>query len=130
MMISKTFVILATALSATATHVHNQFGKDGYIQDDQGSELALNNGGSVTIGGGWGFFWVDSSVCGKNSVAYTWPSSYGGMLFKSTCRLYWLCKFSIDIYLDVYIRSDGFLYDGSGKCHLPPKLMLKFKTDH
>ncbi|KAJ5980840.1 hypothetical protein N7481_008138 [Penicillium waksmanii] len=77
MIIPKTLVILATALSATATHVHNQFGKDGYIQDDQGSEIFLKNKGSVTVGGGWGFFWVASSVCSKNSVAYTWPTNYG-----------------------------------------------------
>ncbi|KAJ5368175.1 uncharacterized protein N7496_007935 [Penicillium cataractarum] len=92
-MVPKTLVILATALTATATNVHNQFGHSGWIQDDQGTDVALNNKGSATVGGGWGFFWVSGSVCSKNSVTYTWPSNYG----------------------DVYIRSDGFLYDASDR---------------
>lgn len=120
-MILKTLVILATALSATATHVHSQFGKNGWIQDDQGSELQLNNKGSVTVGGGWGFFWVAGSVCSKNSVAYSWPSNYGGMLLIQigcSCN-----KVLTDIYPDVYIRSDGFLYDASGRCHLLPEFV-------
>ncbi|RAK77665.1 uncharacterized protein BO72DRAFT_447811 [Aspergillus fijiensis CBS 313.89] len=87
-----TTVLLVSALGVSATHFHNNYGKNGWIQDNQGSDIQLKNGGSVTIGGGWGFFWVDSSVCSKNSVTYTWPSSYG----------------------DVYIHSDGFLYDASG----------------
>ncbi|PYH87356.1 hypothetical protein BO71DRAFT_404723 [Aspergillus ellipticus CBS 707.79] len=91
-LIQTTTLLLVSALGVAATHVHNQFGHNGWIQDDQGTDVQLNNGGSVTLGGGWGFFWVDGSVCSKNSVTYTWPSSYG----------------------DVYIHSDGFLYDASG----------------
>lgn len=78
-----TTVLLVSALGVSATHFHNNYGKNGWIQDNQGSDIQLKNGGSVTIGGGWGFFWVDSSVCSKNSVTYTWPSSYGGMFFAS-----------------------------------------------
>lgn len=113
MMLPKALVVLATALSTTATHVHNQFGHSGWIQDDQGTDVALNNGGSVTLGGGWGFFWVDSSVCSKNSVTYSWPSSYGGMLPRYSSQ-----KFNdifTDISLDVYIHRDGFLYDAGGE---------------
>ncbi|KAJ0412982.1 hypothetical protein BJY00DRAFT_320244 [Aspergillus carlsbadensis] len=90
-------LLLATALSAaaaTATHVHNGFGHNAWIQDSTGTEVQLNNGQSVSIGGGWAFVWVDAGVCpGKpNSVQYTWPANYG----------------------DVYIRGDGRLYEASG----------------
>lgn len=49
MIVPKTLVILATALTATATKVHNQFGHNGWIQEDRGSDVALNNKGSATI---------------------------------------------------------------------------------
>lgn len=92
-MLPKVFVVLATAIAATATKVHNNFGHNGYIQDDQGTDVALNNGGSATVGGGWGFFWVPSSVCVKNSVAWSWPSSYGGILHRPLGHLvYELCN--------------------------------------
>ncbi|KAL2870907.1 uncharacterized protein BJX67DRAFT_377533 [Aspergillus lucknowensis] len=87
------FVALSAAM-ASATNFHNDFGHDGWVQDSTGSEFQLNNGHSVNIGGGWAFFWVDANVCAgsSNSVTYTWPESYG----------------------DVYVRSDGRLYEASG----------------
>ncbi|KAF4632842.1 hypothetical protein G7Y89_g5283 [Cudoniella acicularis] len=81
--------IFISALAASATNVHNQYGVNGWIQDSAGTDVQLNNGQSTGIGGGWGFFWISSSDCSDNSVAFTWPSNYG----------------------DVYIKSDGYLYD-------------------
>jgi len=72
-----TLTILISALVASATNVHNQYGENGWIQDNAGTTVQLNNGASANLGGGWGFFWVSSSVCGDNSVAFTWPSNYG-----------------------------------------------------
>jgi hypothetical protein len=85
MIIPKSLVILATALTATATKVHNKFGLNGWIQDHNGQNHYLAEGGSVTISGGWGFFWTNnySGITGcnvKNSAAFSWPSGYGGML--------------------------------------------------
>ncbi|KAI9853402.1 MAG: hypothetical protein M1813_002233 [Trichoglossum hirsutum] len=84
--------LLTAATAAVATHVHNQYGHSGWIEDQAGTDIALPNGGSATVAGGWGFFWVDASVCADNSVTYTWPESYG----------------------DVYIHHDGYLYDSNG----------------
>ncbi|KAI9858149.1 MAG: hypothetical protein M1813_007798 [Trichoglossum hirsutum] len=85
--------LLAAATAAVATNVHNQYGHNGWIQDRAGTNLQLQNGHSVNIAGGWGFFWVDAGICADNSVAYGWPENYG----------------------DVYIRTDGFMYDAGGK---------------
>jgi hypothetical protein len=73
-------MILAMALTTTATKIYNGFGHNGWIQDNQGNNHALDRDATVTINGGWGFFWVSKSICSKNSVAYSWPSDYGGML--------------------------------------------------
>ncbi|KAJ5355439.1 uncharacterized protein N7496_012651 [Penicillium cataractarum] len=78
MIVPKTLVILATALAATATTVHNQSGNPGWIQDNKGKDHYLNNGGSVTLSGGWGFFWIEDVSCQtQNSAAFSWPSGYG-----------------------------------------------------
>ncbi|KAL3458912.1 hypothetical protein BJX64DRAFT_265617 [Aspergillus heterothallicus] len=88
----KSLAVLLLSGLAAATHVHNQYGHDGYIQDNQGTEVLLKNGKSVDVGGGWGFFWVQANICHQNAIAYTWPKDYG----------------------DVYIRNDGRLYDAGG----------------
>jgi hypothetical protein len=88
---------------------HNQYGINGWIQDDVGTDLYLGNGQSQTLGGGWGFFWI-SGHCSDNSAAFTWPTNYG----------------------DVYIQTDGYLHDASGKeQRLSPKtdgFSAKFMT--
>ncbi|KAL4904645.1 hypothetical protein BDW74DRAFT_178738 [Aspergillus multicolor] len=89
-----TALLLSAVASVSATNFHNDFGHNGWVQDSTGTEVYLANGASVNIGGGWAFFWVDAAVCpGKaNSVTYGWPANYG----------------------DVYIRSDGRLYEAGG----------------
>jgi hypothetical protein len=49
MIVPKTLVILATVVTATATRIHNGFGHDGWIQDDQGNNHALDRYATVTI---------------------------------------------------------------------------------
>ncbi|KAL2783159.1 hypothetical protein BJX66DRAFT_345189 [Aspergillus keveii] len=89
-----TLTLLTTSLAAlsSATIFHNNFGHDGWLQDDRGTQVFVKNKNTATIGGGWGFFWVAEDVCHQNSVAYGWPADYG----------------------DVYLRSDGFLYNAGG----------------
>jgi hypothetical protein len=72
-------IVLTSALATSATNVHNQFGVNGDIQDRVGTVQGLPNGGSVAIGGGWGFFWVDASAChgGANSGVLQWPADFG-----------------------------------------------------
>jgi len=72
---------------------HNQYGHNGWIQDKAGTDIWLGNGKSVTVAGGWGFFWIDSNVCADNAATFGWPENYG----------------------DVYIKGDGFLHDSNGK---------------
>jgi hypothetical protein len=69
--------VLISALTASATTVHNEYGADGWIKDNSGTDVQLTNGNSVSLGGGEGFFWVSSSVCSVNSVEFCWPSDYG-----------------------------------------------------
>ncbi|KAJ0419786.1 hypothetical protein BJY00DRAFT_313707 [Aspergillus carlsbadensis] len=89
-----TLTLLTTSLAAltSATKFQNQYGKPGWLQDNQGTQVYIKNNGAADIGGGWGFFWVDGNVCHNNAVAFGWPADYG----------------------DVYLKSDGFLYNGGG----------------
>jgi hypothetical protein len=75
-----TLTLLTTSLAAlsSATIFHNNFGHDGWLQDDRGTQVFVKNKNTATIGGGWGFFWVAEDVCHQNSVAYGWPADYGG----------------------------------------------------
>jgi hypothetical protein len=75
-----TLTLLTTSLAAlgSATRFHNQFGKPGWLQDNQGTQVYIKNNGVADVGGGWGFFWVDGNVCHQNSVAFGWPADYGG----------------------------------------------------
>ncbi|KAL3451473.1 hypothetical protein BJX65DRAFT_304057 [Aspergillus insuetus] len=89
-----TLALLTTSLAAlsSATKFHNQYGKPGWLQDNQGTEVYIKNNGVANVGGGWAFFWVDGNVCHQNSVTFGWPADYG----------------------DVYLKSDGFLYNAGG----------------
>jgi hypothetical protein len=75
-----TLTLLTTSLAAlsSATIFHNNFGHDGWLQDDRGTQVFVKNKNTATIGGGWGFFWVAEDVCHQNSVTYGWPADYGG----------------------------------------------------
>ncbi|KAL3488211.1 hypothetical protein BJX62DRAFT_240246 [Aspergillus germanicus] len=75
-----TLALLTTSLAAlsSATKFHNQYGKPGWLQDNQGTEVYIKNNGVANVGGGWAFFWIDGNVCHQNSVTFGWPADYGG----------------------------------------------------
>ncbi|KAL2807966.1 hypothetical protein BJX63DRAFT_436545 [Aspergillus granulosus] len=93
-MLLPTLALLTTSLAAlsSATVFHNNFGHDGWLQDNQGTEVYVKDKNHATIGGGWGFFWIDEKVCHQNAATFEWPSYYG----------------------DVYLKNDGRLYDAGG----------------
>jgi hypothetical protein len=71
-----TLAVLTSALAASATNVHNQYGENGWIEDSVGTVIELDYLASASIGGGDGFFWVSPAVCNNDSVYFTWPSTY------------------------------------------------------
>ncbi|CEL10609.1 hypothetical protein ASPCAL13726 [Aspergillus calidoustus] len=85
MFFSKPLLIALDAAVTSATHVHNEFGHNAWLQDSTGTEVQLNNGQSVSVCGGWAFVWVDAALCPGN------PNS-----------------------VQCLLRGDGRLYEASG----------------